>query len=317
MRNTTYQSHRRVRIKPRFFLVLAAFFALLAVGFFALSNAQVGRTIPPVNPIEQSSQTAQTDPQQPAENPGSQESDPSGSFQPGTVTPVVPHGGVDDPDADVLPLELLRVSVTGAPIVMLDPGHGGSDGGAYYNNMKESDLDLAVSLYVREYLQGAGITVLMTRETDIMPGEGKQLTGLYYRAQLANDSNVTCFVSIHANAFTSKNAETQQSVYGITTEFNSGTNADSSALAGYVQDETCKLVGYTQGAGDRGLFTDTGLVVTRETKAPSCLIEIGYLTCDKEFANLADTEYRKKLAIGIANGVLKFLIKEGYASSVE
>jgi len=57
-------------------------------------------------------------------------------------------------------------------IIAIDPGHGGSDPGAVANGLREKDLTLAVSLALKEELESYdGVTVVMTRETDVRPAE--------------------------------------------------------------------------------------------------------------------------------------------------
>ena len=290
-RKDAYKPTTRIRLQPRFFLILFALFGLLSFSFFQLANAQLNRTIPekeivvigePVDPI--ASEKTDPDPADP------------------NVTPV----GNGTAEGDV-PSGITSVTLEGAPVyVMLDPGHGGKDGGSYYGNLKESDLNLAIALYVRDYLQAQGIGVLMTRETDEMVGES-QSKGLYTRALMCNHSNAVCFVSIHANTYSGDTA-----VSGIDTYRNTTTNPKSEDLAAYVQNETILQTG----AKDRGLKEDSDLVVIRETTVPSCLIEVGFMTNPTEFEGLSGEPYRKKLALGIANGVIDFLIDEGYVKEV-
>ena len=51
--------------------------------------------------------------------------------------------------------------------VFLDPGHGGTDSGAVGNNLKEKDINLAVGLKIKSYLEERGVSVRMSRETDM------------------------------------------------------------------------------------------------------------------------------------------------------
>ena len=57
-------------------------------------------------------------------------------------------------------------------IIAIDPGHGGSDSGAVANGLREKDLTLEVSLALKEELESYdGVTVVMTRSTDVRPSE--------------------------------------------------------------------------------------------------------------------------------------------------
>lgn len=80
-------------------------------------------------------------------------------------------------------------------IIVIDPGHGGSDPGAQGNGLREKDLTLDISKRIKKYLEDnyTGHKVLMTRTND------KYLT-LSQRAQFANNKNADLFISIHINA---------------------------------------------------------------------------------------------------------------------
>ena len=78
-------------------------------------------------------------------------------------------------------------------IIIVDPGHGGSDPGAVAGNIKEKDLNLQVAKILTDMLKEAGANVYMTRKDD-------RYVGLYTRAAIANNLNADLFISIHHNA---------------------------------------------------------------------------------------------------------------------
>ncbi len=291
-KRSAFNRQPRVRIRPRFFLIFLLLFGLLSAGFFLLANAQLTRTAPTEKDI-----VAVGDPVTPI---AAEKTDPEPGTEPGGEGGTG-EGGEDEPNG------VTDVTLTSASVyVMIDPGHGGKDGGSYNGNLKESDLNLAIGLFVRDILQSKGIGVLMTRDTDVMVGES-QTKGLYTRATMCNKSNAVCFVSIHANAYAN-----DVSVHGIDTYRNTTTNEKSEDLATYVQNAVIKATG----AKDRGLKADSELVVIRETKVPSCLIEVGFITNPDEFRDLSDDVYRKKIAQGISTGIIDFLLQEGYVKEV-
>lgn len=92
-----------------------------------------------------------------------------------------------------------------APVktIIIDPGHGGSDQGAGGLISTEAQVTLALSKRLGEKLatELPAIKVLFTRNTDIIPGNGRNLTeGLRYRANFANESKADLFISIHCNS---------------------------------------------------------------------------------------------------------------------
>jgi len=78
--------------------------------------------------------------------------------------------------------------------ICIDPGHGGGDSGAAACGLLEKDINLDTSLRLRSLLQGAGYTVIMTRDTDVF-------IELIDRSAYANAQGADRFTSIHANAF--------------------------------------------------------------------------------------------------------------------
>jgi N-acetylmuramoyl-L-alanine amidase len=87
--------------------------------------------------------------------------------------------------------------------IVIDPGHGGIDGGAQGSYTREAWVALKIGLKLRELLnqQCPDIKVLMTREKDELPGGLNNInSALRWRANFANDNNADLFVSIHLNS---------------------------------------------------------------------------------------------------------------------
>lgn len=172
-------------------------------------------------------------------------------------------------------------------LIVIDAGHGGVDPGATSNGVKEKDIVLDVSKKVDELLKQKGYNTLMTREDDTY-------ISLNGRANLANADNANLFVSIHANSYTGSAAN------GIEV-LHSGSK-ESKALAQDLQDELVKETG----AVDRKIKHRPNLVVLRETKMPSSLVEVGFLTNSEEVSKLKLDSYQNKLAEAIVKGIEKF-----------
>ncbi len=87
--------------------------------------------------------------------------------------------------------------------LIIDPGHGGFDGGARGSFSHESEVSLQVSLKFGKALQKEfpDLKIIYTRTTDIMPGNKRTIEeGLRYRANLANESGGDLFIAIHCNS---------------------------------------------------------------------------------------------------------------------
>lgn len=191
--------------------------------------------------------------------------------------------------AEALRLPKVSRNVT----VMIDPGHGGSDPGTLTEKTNEKDVTLAIARYVKMYLDEAKVNVLFTREDDSTMDK-------YARAELANQKNVDLFVSIHCNFL-----EDRTDVSGIETYYLEGA-LDGETLAKLIHQDVLRITN----ANDMHLRTND-FVVIRETNMPAVLIETGYLSNKEDEKGLCDAQYQQKLAYGIAQGIIEYIIQEG------
>ena len=189
--------------------------------------------------------------------------------------------------------------------IFLDPGHGGSDSGAFENGVKEKDLTLSVYNKVSSRLASLGYTVLTSRNTD-------KDVGLVSRADQANKSNADMFLSIHFNAGGRGTAYGIETYYykpeaGYTPAINkeNHNNPDriekSRKLANKIQQNLL----YKTGAYDRGVKR-ASFAVLRETSIPSILVELGFIDNQEEVKKIKTNEYQEKLADGIVDGIVEY-----------
>lgn len=192
----------------------------------------------------------------------------------------------------------------GTPLVVVDAGHGGHDGGAVANGLIEKNLSLTLARQLRDHLAAAGLRVRMTRESD-------RFLELEERCQIATEAKADLFVSLHLN--TSAAAE----VKGIETYYCAGQSlirraavaersakitAQSERLASVIQRRVCAHAK----AEDRGI-KDSQLIVVRHTTCPAALVECGFLTHADEAQRLKSADYQAELTRGISAGVVEFL----------
>jgi N-acetylmuramoyl-L-alanine amidase len=178
-------------------------------------------------------------------------------------------------------------SIKGQTIV-IDAGHGAHDSGAVANGLKEKDILLDVALRVKNKLENAGATVIMTRSTDVF-------LELEERAAIANKSGGSAFVSIHANAAAS-------AATGTETYYDSQYQKEKSLeLANSIQSNLVK----TLGTRDRGV-KEYGFYVVKYTRIPSVLVELGFITNPDEAARLATGTYRDQAASAIVVGLKEY-----------
>ncbi|SDW43677.1 N-acetylmuramoyl-L-alanine amidase [Marinococcus luteus] len=170
--------------------------------------------------------------------------------------------------------------------VVVDPGHGGYDGGAAANGLEEKDIVLDTGLKLKSDLEAMGATVVMTRETD-------RYLSLNERTEVANNANADAFVSVHVNAGGGVGDESYW--YG------EHEAERSERLAEDVQEQLIEATGAT----DRGV-KEGNFQVIRDTNIPAILAEIGFIDSSTDAANLREEDYLDDTSEGLTGGVDQF-----------
>ncbi|MCP3764476.1 N-acetylmuramoyl-L-alanine amidase CwlD [Domibacillus sp. A3M-37] len=190
--------------------------------------------------------------------------------------------------------------------IMIDPGHGGIDGGAGSEPALEKDIALSVSEKLREFLNGQGAVVLMTREEDkdLAQDETKiirtrKTEDLKKRKQLINDSDADLFISIHLNAIPTEQWRGAQTFY-------SPHLPDNKQIAVDIQKE---LTGNLENT-DRQPAEIGHVYILKEADVPGVLVEIGFLSNPAERRLLESADYQEKTAASISRGILRYLTRE-------
>ena len=175
-------------------------------------------------------------------------------------------------------------------LIIIDPGHGGIDGGAVKAGINEKDINLEVSKMIAQILNKKGYKVDLTRWDD-------KTMSLEERVEYSDKNKADIFVSIHVNSSVSSDPN------GIETHW---WTDDGFKLAEVVHEEFTKRVK----AEDRGLIKSKFYVINH-TKAKSILVEIGFISNDNERNELITQSRKQKTAEGIAEGIIKYIKKEG------
>jgi N-acetylmuramoyl-L-alanine amidase len=197
-------------------------------------------------------------------------------------------------------------------LVVVDAGHGGTDGGTQGYGVLEKRCSLAIAQRVDQQLRALGIRTLMTRRDDTFVELGE-------RSAVANRNGASVFVSIHLNADATSN-ETS----GVETYFCSRKRLGdlvklrhrfdiapgvgfkdkrSEWLARTIQESVCG----STGSPDRRA-RDSNYLVVMHSECPAILLECGYLTNEAESKRLQMESYQDKIATAVAQSVKKFLL---------
>ena len=179
---------------------------------------------------------------------------------------------------------------TNPRLIVIDPGHGGSDPGTQHGGLKEADITLDMAKRLREVLIDRGWQVKLTRDADVdvyAPNDSAR-DELQARVNVANNAGARLFVSIHANAFINSGP------YGTTCYIS---KPDDVALARILETHLA-----SDGTKDDGVIK-AHYYVTYHTRMPAVLIETAFLTNPGDYALLASSAWRQKVVQEIADGI--------------
>ena len=187
--------------------------------------------------------------------------------------------------------------------LVIDPGHGGEDGGAVScTGVPESRINLEISLRLRDLFRLLGYDPTLLRQENVSiytTGKTlseKKVSDLKERVRLVNATENGLLLSIHQNYF-------PQSQYSGAQVF---CNAAGKELAGALQ---ASLIGTLDPNSHRSVKSGKGIYLLEKANCPAVLIECGFLSNEAEEAKLRSPDYQKKLCCCIAATVTEFLTR--------
>jgi N-acetylmuramoyl-L-alanine amidase len=171
-------------------------------------------------------------------------------------------------------------------VVIIDPGHGGTDSGATYKERVEKNINLHVALSVYAFLCNSA-RVMLTRLSD-------RDVSLQERVYLSMRQDAEMFVSIHANA--DPDDDTNDNLVAEGAEIFVYPKGDRSRSLGRSIGEELRMTAL----GWRGIKDGSHLYVVKNTRCPAVLVEIGFID-NPHF----DTLSLQAVGGAIARGVVK------------
>lgn len=216
----------------------------------------------------------------------------AGSGTLGTVASFVTPAPLDDtawkfaPKSNYVP--------TNPRLIVIDPGHGGSDRGSIHGGIAEADVNLDMAKRLRAILEERGWQVRMTHDTDVDVYEPNDSAHdeLQARVDVANRAGARLFISVHANAFINPGP------YGTTTYVSKPEDvALGRIVAAHLESD---------GTKDDGVIK-AHYYVTFHTRMPAVLIETAFLTNPHDYALLSSSAWRQKVAEEIADGIAQYV----------
>ena len=193
-----------------------------------------------------------------------------------------------------------------SPVILLDAGHGGEDGGAVgLHGIVEKDINLPVALKLNDFLLALGYETRMTRTTDASIHDAsaaslreRKRTDIHNRFHMMEALRDTdLFLSIHQNKFPQSGPHGTQVFYsknhprGVILA-----NAIQSSVVEFLQPDNARQV---KPAGD-------SIYLLYNAKIPAVLVECGFLSNPADAAKLVQDDYQNQIAFAIACGVLDF-----------
>ena len=210
----------------------------------------------------------------------------------------------------------LQEDWTSKNVIVIDPGHSseipdgkvpvgpGSDemrdadnygAVSITNGLHEYELVLDVSLMFRDKLEARGYKVVMVRTTN----SGKY--SCVDRAKVANDNNAAIFLRVHANAAPKDHSKNGAMTICITkdNEFIPAMYKKSRLLSDLILKNYVAAVGcYNEGVWERD-----DMIANNWSKVPTTLVELGYMTNEREDPLMQTSAYKQKMVSGLLNGV--------------
>ena len=196
------------------------------------------------------------------------------------------------------------------PVVILDAGHGGEDGGAVAaDGTAESGINLALTRRLALIFVFLGENVRLTRTGEgavYSPGAStlreKKVSDLHNRVALINGEENAFVISIHQNSLPG-----HPKVHGAKVFYNAVPPAERAALT--VQ----RALDQAANNGDNRVASaiDSSIYLMKESRHGAILVECGFMSNAEECRRLQDPAYQLRLAVAIAAGYESFLTEEG------
>lgn len=208
---------------------------------------------------------------------------------------------------DAKPTARQKKEVIPSLSIVLDPGHGGEDGGAAVEGILEKDINLSICEKTKAMFALSGYPVCMTRTEDRLLYENgeenrKKYYDLVHRAEFASSFENALFISVHQNKFEIPKYKGLQVYY-------SPHHPLSEALAACIQTNARTYLDPTNHREIKK--ADHRIRVLSSLEMPAVLVECGFLSNPEEAARLSTEAYQKKLAFLIFLSSLQFIEENG------
>ncbi|MBQ9142352.1 MAG: N-acetylmuramoyl-L-alanine amidase [Lachnospiraceae bacterium] len=186
--------------------------------------------------------------------------------------------------------------------IVLDAGHGGDDPGKIgINGSREKDINLAITLRVKEYLEANDIRVVLTREDESglydPDASNKKVQDMKQRIAIIEKTQPLAAVSIHQNSYTEEYVNGAQVFYYKDSK-------GGETLAALLQES---LRARLNPENHRQMKANDSYYLLKKTQIPTVIVECGFLSNSKEAELLSSEEYQDKVAWAVFMGIMQFI----------
>lgn len=203
----------------------------------------------------------------------------------------------------------VKTSADNSPIIIIDAGHGGEDGGTQSaDGVLEKEINLAISLKINDILLSQGYKTVLVRDGDYLIYEDsastlreKKVSDIHKRMEIMESYDNCIFLSVHQNYFT-------ESKYSGAQVFYSKNNPESKKIASAIQES---IVLDIQPDNTRQIKESTSdIYLLYHAKAPAVMVECGFMSNVEEAKKLSEDNYQQKMAESVVKGLKNYLINK-------
>lgn len=179
-------------------------------------------------------------------------------------------------------------------VVVIDAGHGGSDGGVCDGELKEAELTLAIAYDLKEVLESGGYKVVMTRDSEKALAEGKK-ADMKERAEIINKAKPIVTISVHINKYTNSTPRGVRVFYDDTERYKVQGEIMQNCINNMVNKKYSGRVDLKAYGGD--------YFITKCSPYPCLIVECGFLSNPTDKKLLLNPKYRYDICNAILTGI--------------
>ena len=203
-------------------------------------------------------------------------------------------------------MHIIRIRPLDNKIIVIDPGHGGIDGGTNIGEILEKDINLSIALKLKDLLSKKGATVIMTRDIDVslddhIIGNGsRHREDLAARVKIIDESKADIFISIHVNHI--KNVKRLGPIVFYDTN-----NNVQKYLAEHMQEYLNDILTYKNiGVTVNHLATAADYYILRNSIIPGIIVEMGFISNETDRKLLLEEEHQNEIVEQITKSLIKY-----------